>query len=55
MKIVFTSPVQHDDKDFGVGDTADLPKEAAVMLVACGAAVEAGKKTAAEAEPKPEA
>lgn len=51
MKIVITSPVNHDGKDFEVGDTPDLPAAAAKALVEAGAALEAGKKAAAEPPP----
>ena len=48
MKIVITSPVQHDGKDLGVGDTHDLPKDSAEALIAAGSALAAGGKKAAE-------
>lgn len=38
MKIVFLSPVQHDDKEFGPGDKADISAKAAQALIAAGAA-----------------
>lgn len=48
MKVVITSAVEHDGKTLDVGDTPDLPKEVAKALVEAGAALEAGKKAAAE-------
>lgn len=54
MKVVISSPVEHDGKALKVGGEIDLPKEAAEALVALGAAeVPAGRKAKAE-EPKPE-
>jgi hypothetical protein len=43
MKIVITSPVEHDGKAIEIGDTPDLPKEPAEALIAAGAALKAGK------------
>ena len=38
MKIYFTSPVRHDGKNYGVNDSADLDKDAALSLIEAGAA-----------------
>ena len=53
MKVVFTSPVEHDGKAFAAGDSADLPKEVAALLIEAGAAEAPGKKAAAAEEPLP--
>lgn len=50
MKVVITSPVNHDGKDLEVGETPDLPKAQAEALIAAGAALAAGGKKAAEPE-----
>ena len=54
MKVVITSPVDHDGKMLEVGDTPDLPKAAAEALVAAGAALMAGKPKAEAADSKAE-
>ena len=48
MKVVIISPVNHDGKELDVGDVVDLPKDAATALVDAGAALEGGKKPAAD-------
>lgn len=49
MKVTITQPTRHDGKHLAAGDVADLPKAAALALIACGAAEEGGtlKRTAA--------
>lgn len=44
MKIVITSPVEHDGKSLAEGDTADLPETAAQALIDAGMAVAVGRK-----------
>ena len=48
MKIVITSPVEHDGKSLAVGDTHDLPKEWAEALIASGVALSANAKKTTE-------
>jgi hypothetical protein len=47
MKVVITSPVEHDGKSLGEGDTADLPETAAQALIVAGAALAVGRKARA--------
>jgi len=53
MKVTILSPVQHDGKALDIGAVVDLPKAAALALVACGSAEEGGK--AGPAKPDAEA
>ena len=50
MKVTLLQPVRHDGKAFDAGVVVDLPKDAALALVACGSAEEGGKGRAAKAE-----
>lgn len=54
MKLTILQPVRHDRKRYAAGEQVDLPKAAAEMLVACGAA-EPITKAEAEAKAKAEA
>lgn len=38
MKVIITSPVQHDDKTFAPGEKVDLSTKVAQALIAAGAA-----------------
>ncbi len=51
MKIVITSPVQHDGKTLEIGDVVDLPKNTADALVQAGAALESGGRKVASETP----
>ena len=44
MKVVITSPVEHDGKSLEEGDTADLPEAQAQALIDAGAALAVGRK-----------
>jgi len=56
MKVVITSPVEHDGKTLPVGKPIDLADDVAEALVKAGAAeAPAGKAKAQAAEPTPEA
>jgi hypothetical protein len=50
MKVTLLSAVHHDGKAFEAGAVVDLPKDAALALVACGSAEEGGKGRAAKPE-----
>lgn len=45
MKVGILQPVRHDGKRYGPGDTAELPTNAALALIACGAAEAAAKSS----------
>jgi hypothetical protein len=44
MKVVITSPVEHDGKSLAEGDTADMPETQAQALIDAGVAVAVGRK-----------
>lgn len=44
MKVVITSPVEHDGKALAEGDTADVPEAQAQALIDAGVAIAAGRK-----------
>lgn len=44
MKVVITSPVEHDGKALAEGDTVDLPEAQAQALMDAGVAVGVGRK-----------
>jgi hypothetical protein len=43
MKVTILQPTQHDETKYTEGDTADLPRGAAEVLIACGSAEPAGR------------
>lgn len=49
MKVVITSPVNHDGKDLDAGDVVDMPKHQAEQLIAGGAAIGEGSAKQAKA------
>lgn len=55
MKVEILSPVEHDGKHLAVGDSVDLPADAADALIQAGAALQVAKKGGkASAEPPQE-
>lgn len=48
MKVVITSPVNHDGNEYDAGDVVDMPKAQAEQLIAGGAAI--GESTAKQAK-----
>jgi hypothetical protein len=48
MKILITSPVEHDGKRLPLDKVVDLPDDAALALVAAGVAERLGKGRAAD-------
>ncbi len=44
MKVVITSPVEHDGKSLAEGDTVDLPEAQAQVLIDAGAGIAVGRK-----------
>lgn len=47
MKVVITSPVEHDGKHLEEGDSLDLPDVQAAALVDAGSAVASGRRSKA--------
>lgn len=48
MKVVITSPVSHDGKEYDSGDTVEMPKHQAEQLISGGAAI--GESAAKQAK-----
>lgn len=49
-KLTALTPINHNGRDYGIGDTFDVSDKAQVeQLVQCGAAVASGQKTKAQA------
>jgi hypothetical protein len=55
MKIIITSPVDHDGKPLKVGATVDLPEAAADVLIAGGSAEKPVKAKAEDADSQKQA
>lgn len=49
MKVIIKQPTRHDGRHYAVGDTPDLPKTAALTLIACGSAEAAGRAASQDA------